>query len=98
MNLSNFPLWTAVVTPLTNDSKVDYRALTSLIHDQEEAQNGLLILGSTAEALNLPLDEKKRIVEHALSLNPKTPMMVVVGGHKLEETLDWLKFLETKNI
>ena len=98
MNLSNFPLWTAVVTPLTNESKVDYRALTSLIHDQEEAQNGLLILGSTAEALNLPLDEKKRIVEHALSLNPKTPMMVGVGGHQLEETLDWLKFLETKNI
>lgn len=98
MNVNNFPLWTAVVTPLSHSFQVDYRALTSLIHDQEEAGNGLLILGSTAEALNLPLEEKKKIVDHVIALNPKTPMMVGVGGHQLEETLEWLKFLETKNI
>lgn len=98
MNLNDFSLWTAVVTPLTNDSAVDFRSLTSIVHDQEEAGNGLLILGSTAEALNLTLPEKKKIVEHVLSLNPKTPMMVGVGGHQLEETLEWINFLETKNI
>lgn len=98
MNLTDFSLWTAVVTPLTQNSEVDYRALSSLVHDQEDAGNGLLILGSTAEALNLTLNDKKKIVEHVLTLNPKTPMMVGVGGHQLEETLEWLKFLETKNI
>lgn len=98
MNLNNFSLWTAVVTPLSQNFHVDYRALTSVVRDQEEAGNGLLILGSTAEALNLPLEEKKKIVDHVLSLNPKMPMMVGVGGHQLEETLEWLKFLETKNV
>jgi 4-hydroxy-tetrahydrodipicolinate synthase len=98
MNLNDYPLWTAVVTPLAQDHQVDFRALTSLIRDQEEAGNGLLILGSTAEALNLPLEEKKKIVNHVLSLNPKNPVMVGVGGHQLEETLDWTTFLETKNI
>lgn len=98
MNLNDFKLWTAVVTPLTNESAVDFRALSSVVHDQEEAKNGLLILGSTAEALNLTLDDKKKIVDHVLSLNPKTPMMVGVGGHQLEETLEWISFLETKNI
>ena len=98
MNPNNFALWTAVVTPLSHNFSVDYRALTSLVRDQEEAGNGLLILGSTAEALNLPLEEKKKIVDHVIALNPKTPMMVGVGGHQLEETLDWLKFLETRNI
>ena len=98
MKFSNYSLWTAIVTPLTHSFQVDFRTLTSLVHDQEDAGNGLLVLGSTAEALNLPLEEKKKIVEHVIAMNPKTPMMVGVGGHQLEETLEWIKFLETKNI
>lgn len=98
MNVTNYALWTAVITPLTTESSVDYRALTSIVRDQEEAQNGLLILGSTAEALNLTLEVKKKIVDHVISLNPKSPIMIGVGGHQLEETLEWISFLETKNI
>lgn len=98
MNVTNYALWTAVVTPLSHSSAVDYRALSSIINDQVEAGNGLLILGSTAEALNLPLEEKKKIVDHVVAMNPKAPIMVGVGGHQLEETLEWIKFLETKNI
>lgn len=98
MNIKDYSLWTAVVTPLAHNFQVDFRALSSLVRDQEEAGNGLLILGSTAEALNLPLEEKKKIVEHVLSLTPKSPIMVGVGGHQLEETLEWIHFLETKAI
>jgi 4-hydroxy-tetrahydrodipicolinate synthase len=98
MNVTNYTLWTAIVTPLDQASHVDYRALSSIVRDQEEAGNGLLVLGSTAEALNLPLTEKKKIVDHVISMNPKTPIMVGVGGHQLEETLDWISFLETKMI
>lgn len=98
MNLTNYALWTAVVTPLSHSFAVDYRALNSIIHDQEEAGNGLLILGSTAEALNLALEEKKKIVDHVIAMNPKSPVMVGVGGHQLEETLEWIKFLETRKI
>lgn len=98
MNVKNYSLWTAIVTPLTHNFHVDYRALSSVVRDQEEAGNGLLVLGSTAEALNLPLEEKKKIVDHVIAMNPKTPIMVGVGGHQLEETLEWIKFLEQKNI
>ena len=98
MNVTNYTLWTAIVTPLDQASHVDYRALSSIVRDQEEAGNGLLVLGSTAEALNLPLSEKKKIVDHVISMNPKTPIMVGVGGHQLEETLEWISFLETKMI
>ena len=98
MNVTNYTLWTAIVTPLDQASHVDYRALSSIVRDQEEAGNGLLVLGSTAEALNLPLAEKKKIVEHVISMNPKTPIMVGVGGHQLEETLEWISFLESKMI
>jgi len=95
MNLNQFPLWTAVVTPLTNEGKVDFTTLSHLITEQTNAQNGLLILGSTGEGLNLTLEQKKSILEHVLSLKPSSPIMVGVGGHQLEETLEWLSYLET---
>ncbi len=98
MNLSDYRLWTAVVTPLSQSQKPDLGALTRLVQDQDEAKNGLLILGSTAEALNLTLADKKKIVEHVISLRPRSPIMIGVGGHQLEETLEWLQYLETQNI
>lgn len=98
MNVSNYALWTAVITPLAQSNEVDYQALETVIRDQEEAGNALVILGSTAEALNLKLEDKKKIVTEVVAMNPKTPIMVGVGGHQLEETLEWIKFLETQKI
>ena len=98
MNLNSFPLWTAVVTPITSQGEVDYTSLTNLVKEQCEANNGLLILGSTGEALNLSLTNKKKIVEHVLALNPSSPIMIGVGGHLLEEQMDWINWLETKSI
>lgn len=98
MNLNEYQTWTAVVTPLNTQGLVDLQALSHLVKEQETAKNGLLILGSTAEALNLTLKDKKNIVDHVINLKPKSPIMIGVGGHQMEETLEWVKFLETKNI
>lgn len=98
MNLNNYPLWTAVVTPITSQGEVDFTSLTNLVNEQCNAKNGLLILGSTGEALNLSLTNKKKIVEHVLSMNPTSPIMIGVGGHLLEEQMDWINWLETKQI
>lgn len=89
------PLWTALVTPLMPDLAIDYKSLDGLIEAQEQAQNGLLILGSTGEALNLALEDKKRIVEHCIERVTTSPTMVGVGGHDLRACLSWLDFLET---
>ncbi len=93
MNVRSYPLWTAVVTPLTKDGAVDYPTLQKLIRTQEEAKNGLLILGSTGEALNLDESERRKIVEFTMALSPSVPVMVGVGGINLKETLNWLSFL-----
>lgn len=98
MNVKNYSLWTAVITPFLENGAVDFESLSKVIREQEEAGNGLLILGSTAEALNLNLTNRKAIIEHALSLNTKTPVMAGIGGHLLEEQIEWLQWLETKNI
>jgi 4-hydroxy-tetrahydrodipicolinate synthase len=94
MNLTNYSLWTAVVTPLNSQGTVDYPALTKLLKEQALAENGILILGSTGEALNLSLENKKQIIHHTMELKLSVPVMAGVGGHQLEETLDWIHFLE----
>lgn len=98
MKIDGYRLWTALVTPLTPGLKVDTPALKTLIKEQVEAKNGILILGSTGEALNLSLDAKKEIVNFVTELNPVSPIMVGVGGHDLAAQKEWIKWLETKNI
>lgn len=94
MNL-NYNLWTAVVTPLTETGAVDFTSLTKIVNEQVKAQNGLLILGSTGEALNLNLETRKSIIEHVINMNPAMPIMVGVGGNLLDEQKDWITYLTT---
>ncbi len=98
MNVQNYSLWTAVVTPLMDNGSVDFESLTKVVREQEAADNGLLILGSTAEALNLNLKTRKAIVEHVIGMQPKTPIMVGVGGQMLEDQLEWTAYLESQKI
>lgn len=90
-------LWTALVTPLNSDFTVDFESMKKLLMEQDEANNGLLILGSTGEALNLSLEEKKHIIQFACEMNLSSPIMVGVGGHDLVETSNWISFLESFN-
>ena len=94
MNLNQFPLWTALVTPLLANGEVDFPSLSNLVKMQVEAKNGLLILGSTGEALNLNLKTRKSIIEYVVNMNPASPIMVGVGGNLLEEQKEWISYLE----
>ncbi len=98
MNVTNYALWTAVVTPLLPNGSLDLESLTRLVNEQVEAGNGLLILGSTGEALNLNLKTRKQIIEHVVAMNPASPIMVGVGGNLLEEQKEWIQYLEGLNV
>lgn len=93
-----FPLWTALVTPFTPNLEVDFESLEKLIQEQVNANNGLLVLGSTGEALNISLENKKKIVEFVQTLDINVPLMIGVGGHDLEQTKNWVNWLETQKI
>ena len=58
--LHKFPIWTALITPFFEDFRIDFETLEQLVMTQSKAGNGLLLLGSTGEGLNIPLDQKKR--------------------------------------
>lgn len=93
--LNNFPLWTAIVTPMNLDGTVDYISFEKILREQESAQNGVVILGSTGEALNLDKDECKKILEFGINLKLSVPVMTGIGGFNQKDTLDYVHYLNT---
>lgn len=93
-----FPLWTAIVTPMNDFAEIDYDSLESVIREQEVAGNGILILGSTGEGLNLNLEEKQEIVKFTKALNPVVPVMVGIGGFNLEAQIEFIKFCDDQKV
>ncbi len=92
MTITDTKLWTALITPMNEDGEINLDELASLIHRQDEAGNGVLILGSTGEGLALSLDEKKKVVETAASLNVDVPLMAGVGGFNLRSQVAWIEY------
>ena len=92
MNLDNTILWTALVTPMNENGDINHDELASLIHKQNEAGNGVLILGSTGEGLALSREDKQSVVKTASSLNINVPLMVGVGGFNLRSQLQWIEY------
>ena len=97
-DLSTYPVWTAVVTPMNEDSSVDYDDLKSVLQAQAAAGNAITILGSTGEALNIDESEKKQILEFAIDLKLGVPLMVGVGGINLNTQLEWIDYLNTLEV
>lgn len=94
-DINSTPLWTAIVTPMNADSTVDYASFEKILREQDAANNGVVILGSTGEALNLNKDECKKILEFGLSLNLSVPVMTGVGGYNQKETLEYVRYLNS---
>ncbi|NGP88176.1 4-hydroxy-tetrahydrodipicolinate synthase [Fodinibius halophilus] len=92
MSLTDTQLYTAIVTPMKENGDVDLDGLASLIHRQDEADNGVLVLGSTGEGLALGLEDKKQVVKTATSLNIEVPIMVGVGGFNLRNQIAWMEY------
>lgn len=90
-----FPLWTALVTPFLENGKIDTASLAKLLDEQVRAKNGILLLGSTGEALNMSLAEKKSLLDFALPKLKNSPVMVGLGGFEEVANLEWLAYLET---
>ena len=92
MKVTDAILWTALVTPMKENGDLDLDDLASLIHRQNEAGNGVLVLGSTGEGLALSLEDKKQVVKTAASLNVDVPIMVGVGGYNLRNQIEWMEY------
>ncbi len=96
--MNDTQLWTALITPMKNNGDIDLDDLASLIHRQDRAGNGVLILGSTGEGLALGLEDKRRIVETAVTLDIDVPLMAGVGGFNLRQQIEWIEYCQGHGI
>ncbi|WP_116964606.1 4-hydroxy-tetrahydrodipicolinate synthase [Fastidiosibacter lacustris] len=97
INLNNI-LYTAVVTPMLDGGKIDFVSFERLLRQQEDADCGVLILGSTGEALALTFTEQCQVVEFTCALNLNVPLLVGVGGYQLPQQVQWLDFCNQQKI
>lgn len=93
-HFKDYPVITALITPLTQKGKIDFDSLKKIVDLQEAAGNAILILGSTGEGLALSLADKREIVKYVFGLKPKVPVIVGVGGFQLQEQLDWIEYCQ----
>lgn len=91
-------LWTALITPFLENDQIDFASLKKIATAQAQAGNGLLLLGSTGEALALSTEEQLSIVEFVCDLHLDAPLMVAVGGYNLPEQVNWIKQCNDLNI
>ncbi|XQW84588.1 4-hydroxy-tetrahydrodipicolinate synthase [Thalassotalea piscium] len=83
-------LWTALVTPFDRKGAIDYASLKINAEYQNNAGNGILLLGSTGEGLALTKEEQLSVVTFITSMALDVPIMVAVGGYNLSEQLEWI--------
>lgn len=85
-------LWTALITPMDSSGNIHWKDLEHLLQRQQDAGNGILILGSTGEGLAIKDDEKKEVVDFVHDFNPTVPWMVGVGGFQVEKQVEWIEY------
>ena len=96
--LQVFPIWTAMITPFFDDGRIDFEILEQLVMAQSQAQNGILLLGSTGEGINIPLKQKKAVISFCTQMDIKVPIMVGLGGFLLDEQLHFMNYCDGKGV
>jgi len=86
--------WPAVVTPFDDNDEVNYDVLRQLVGFQAENNStGLLLMGSTGEAILLSADERKKIIDTVLDeARGKIPVMVGVAAMTTKQTIENAKY------
>lgn len=86
---SNQLVITALVTPFDASGEIDYASLAQLIELQiKEGADGLVVLGTTAEAATLSREEKIKVLKFVKDHVPSSmPLIAGVGSNATQETI-----------
>jgi 4-hydroxy-tetrahydrodipicolinate synthase len=85
-------LWTAMVTPFTKDGRdIDYSSFEKILRMQDQAGNGILLLGSTGEGLLISEKEKLDAIQFACALKLNCPIMVNVPNIEISGSLAFIE-------
>lgn len=91
-------VYTALITPFTDDLKLDLEGFRENIRFQiQEGVDGLVILGTTAESPTLTSDEQEECIRVAVEeVQNRVPLWVGTGSASTEETVK--KTLKAKEL
>ena len=89
MKLDVYGSWPALVTPFTKEDEVNFEVLRQLVNfHAENESNGILLLGSTGEAILLSQEERASIIDVVIDeANSKIPVMVGVAAMTTRQTI-----------
>ena len=89
-------LYTALITPFTQDGALDEAGFRILISRQITASvDGIVVLGSTGEAATLTSSEKERVIQIACEMcEGKMPVIVGTGSNCTRSTIEQTQLAE----
>ena len=77
-----------MVTPFNADAVLDERAAEHIVDRLAAHELGVFVLGTTGEAASLPIPERRRLVEIAVSVAARrVPVFAGIGSNSMSETL-----------
>lgn len=93
--------FTAIVTPFTKDgSEVDYTSFRNLIEYQiSSGINGLVVCGSTGEAVTLSDAEYRSVIKAAVECTAgRVPLVAGVGSSSTARAVEMAKFVDSAGV
>lgn len=90
----------ALVTPFTNEGKIDFSSLEKLVnHVITNGVNYLVALGTTAETPTLSAEEKLEVLNAVIEYNnQRVPLVCGIGGNNTNEILELFEKYPTDKI
>jgi 4-hydroxy-tetrahydrodipicolinate synthase len=90
----------ALITPFDNTGSVDYTSLKKLVnHIIQGGVDFLVVMGTTAEAVTLSTEEKKKVLDTILAENKKAlPIVLGMGGNNTQMVIDTIKQTDLSSV
>lgn len=92
--MNSYVVWTAIITPFTDGGEVNFEDFETLLREQEAAGNGVVVLGSTGESLNMSQEQREAVATFAAELGLRIPLICGLGGSELPRQRQWVEFLD----
>ena len=86
----------ALITPFTEDLKVDVDALRKLVNFQiDNGIDYLVVLGTTGESATLSSEEKRQVIATVVEVNKgRLPLVLGIGGNCTSKVVEELKSVD----
>ena len=87
---------TAIITPFTEDDKVNFEEFGKIIEDQiKNKVDAIIVCGTTGEASTMTLEERKETIKFAVEkANKRVPIIAGTGGNCTKSAIEMTKYAE----